>query len=46
LLVPTSIEANDTAAITVFPDIIVHHRGLEDNLLVIEMKKTINTKDA
>jgi len=29
----------DTVAKTVFPDIIVHHRQTDDNLLVIEMKK-------
>jgi len=27
---------------TVFPDIIVHHRGTQDNLLVIEAKKSSN----
>lgn len=30
----------DTEGRTVYPDIIVHHRGTDDNLLVIEMKKT------
>ncbi len=30
---------NDIEAKTVFPDIIVHHRQSDDNLLVIEMKK-------
>jgi len=39
---PETVEADDTAATTVFPDIIVHRRGLDDNLLVIEMKKTTN----
>lgn len=35
------IEIGDTRAKTVFPDIIIHHRGTnKDNLLVIEMKKT------
>lgn len=34
------IASNDTEAKTVFPDIIVHHRTTDDNLLVIEMKKT------
>jgi len=34
------IESNDTEARTVFPDIIVHHRASEENLLVIEIKKT------
>lgn len=32
--------SDDTQATTVFPDIIVHRRGTEQNLLVIEMKKT------
>ncbi len=31
---------NDTAARTVFPDIIVHHRDTNYNLLVIEVKKS------
>lgn len=31
---------DDTEARTVFPDIIVHRRGTDENLLVIEMKKT------
>jgi hypothetical protein len=39
---PEIVEADDTTATTVFPDIIVHRRGLDDNLLVIEMKKTTN----
>lgn len=34
------VEVDDTNASTVFPDIIVHRRGTDDNLLVIEMKKT------
>lgn len=35
-----NICSDDTAARTVFPDIIVHRRGTDENLLVIEMKKT------
>jgi hypothetical protein len=31
---------DDTQARTVFPDIIIHKRGTDENLLVIEMKKT------
>lgn len=31
---------SDTKGTTVFPDIIVHHRGKNENLLVIEMKKS------
>jgi hypothetical protein len=30
---------DDTEGTTVFPDVIVHHRGREDNYLVIEFKK-------
>src|SRR6266700_110417 len=37
-----SIRADDTDAKTVFPDIIIHHRGTTDNLLVIEVKKSTN----
>jgi hypothetical protein len=33
---------DDEHARTVFPDIIVHHRRLQDNLLVIEAKKSSN----
>ncbi|KYJ86641.1 hypothetical protein [Sulfurovum riftiae] len=40
---PSSIETNDTNAQTVFPDIIVHKRRTDENLLVIEMKKSTNT---
>lgn len=35
-----NVPNDDTQARTVFPDIIVHRRGGDDNLLVIEMKKT------
>lgn len=37
-----SLISNDTTAKTVYPDIIIHHRGTGNNLLVIEVKKTIN----
>lgn len=33
---------DDEHARTVFPDIIVHHRGKRENLLVIEIKKSTN----
>ncbi len=36
------ISTSDTDAKTVFPDIIVHHRGTSENLLVIEVKKSRN----
>lgn len=39
-LPPTDERATaDTKGRTVFPDIIVHHRGEDENLLVIEIKK-------
>jgi len=31
---------DDVEAKTVFPDIIIHHRGINENLLVIEIKKS------
>jgi hypothetical protein len=34
--------ADDTNAVTVFPDIIVHKRNTRENLLVIEVKKSTN----
>lgn len=33
----------DTEAKTVFPDIIIHRRSTDDNLLVIEIKKTTSS---
>lgn len=35
-------KTDDLEARTVFPDIIVHHRGPHENLLVIEIKKSSN----
>jgi hypothetical protein len=35
-----NVPNDDTEARTVFPDIIVHRRSTNENLLVIEMKKT------
>lgn len=37
-----SLNSDDTTAKTVYPDIIIHRRGPGNNLLVIEVKKTIN----
>ncbi len=37
-----NVSTDNVHARTVFPDIIVHHRGSGDNLLVIEIKKTTN----
>lgn len=34
------IYSDDENAVTVYPDIIVHHRGAHDNFIVIEAKKT------
>lgn len=34
------IENNDSTGSSVFPDIIVHHRGTNDNFIVIEAKKS------
>lgn len=38
-----NISSDDTDAVTVYPDIIIHHRGTKDNLVVIEAKKTSST---
>jgi hypothetical protein len=35
----------DTDAKTVFPDIVVHQRGTDTNLLVVEVKKSSNCED-
>ena len=40
-----NIQSDDTQATTVYPDIIIHHRGTDDNLVVIEMKKTTSNED-
>ncbi len=42
---PCSTETNDTEGKTVFPDLIVHKRKTNENLLVIEMKKSTNTNN-
>lgn len=36
---------DDLDAVTVFPDIIVHRRSTDENLLVIEMKKSTSSED-
>ena len=43
-LTPEDVRTNDTGAKTVFPDIIVHRRHSDDNLFVIEVKKTTNNQ--
>jgi len=37
--------SDDIQATTVFPDIIIHKRGSDQNFVVIEMKKTTSTED-
>jgi len=39
-LEPRHATDQDVEAVTVFPDIIIHQRSTDENLLVIEMKKT------
>lgn len=36
------ISSDDLHAKTVFPDIIIHHRGTDENFVVIEVKKSSN----
>lgn len=36
------IASDNTDAVSVFPDIIIHHRGTKDNFIVIEAKKSTN----
>lgn len=42
---PTGVGTDDTDGQTIFPDIIVHKRKERANLLVIEVKKTTNTRE-
>lgn len=42
---PRNIKSDDIKARTVYPDIIVHKRNTEENLLVIEFKKSNNRED-
>ncbi len=39
-----NIKSDDTQATTVYPDIIVHRRGTDENLVVIEIKKTTSNE--
>lgn len=44
----TQVDSDDTDGVTVYPDIIVHHRGGTDsnaNLMVVEVKKSTNPND-
>ena len=40
------IDSDDSNGVTVFPDIIIHHRGKRDNFIVIEAKKLLSTDDS
>jgi len=40
------IEFDDENGATVFPDIIIHHRGKRGNIIVIEAKKLSNTDES
>jgi hypothetical protein len=40
-----SIDNSDTNGASVYPDIIVHHRGTRDNFIVIEAKKSSNLQE-
>lgn len=42
---PKTIQSEDTDAKTVYPDIIIHHRNSDDNLLIIEIKKNASKSD-
>lgn len=42
LMIQNNVSINDTDAKTVFPDIIIHKRKTNKNLLVIEVKKSNN----
>ena len=44
-LKPRRTTDHDMEAVTVFPDIIVHRRRLQKNLLVIEIKKSTNNEE-
>lgn len=41
-LVAAETRTDDTDAKTIFPDVIVHQRGTDNNLIVIEAKKNAN----
>lgn len=40
-----TIQSDDIDCNSVFPDIIVHHRGTNDNFVVIEVKKSSNREN-
>jgi hypothetical protein len=43
-IVEGNMRPDDSNARTVYPDIIVHRRGTDENLIVIELKKSTNPK--
>jgi hypothetical protein len=43
-IIEENIRSDDSNARTVYPDIIIHHRGTEENLVIIELKKSTNPK--
>ncbi|MFN0156991.1 MAG: hypothetical protein ACKVRP_02840 [Bacteroidota bacterium] len=42
---PEDVKTNDTMGRTVYPDVIVHKRNTDENLLVVEVKKSTSTID-
>jgi hypothetical protein len=40
------VDTDDTNAVTVFPDIIIHRRGKRENIVVIEAKKLSNRDES
>jgi len=44
-IVPRRVMSDDTKATPVCPDIIIHQRGTQQNLLVIEIKKTTSREN-
>lgn len=44
IFVKYGINSDDADAKTIYPDIIIHHRGTDMNLLAIEIKKSTNNE--
>ncbi len=45
-IVPVRVETDDDKGTTVYPDIIIHQRKTNQNLLCVEMKKATSSADA
>lgn len=45
-LFPQNTSSDDTQGNSVFPDIIIHKRNSDENLLIIEMKKSTNRESS